>query len=228
MNRSVSAIDLRRSAARPPYGVGRQHGVDAALERGERQRSAACRRGSARCRAPDGSRRRTRTARRGRTIPTAAAASPRRPCGACAADAPTGSAGHRDRRSGTCSRTPRRSRRRLGRAVAVERDRHGAGGVREIPDDDRAGRVRGARDRRHVVHAAGAVVDVGQQHDGGRRRIGARSRRPRRRAAARGRAARASAVGDVEIGREVVRSESDDAPRRRVRGDDRAPRDSTL
>ena len=43
--------------------------------------------------------------------------------------------------------------------------RHGTGGMRQIPDHDRTDRMRARDDRGHVVAAAGAVIDLGQQHD---------------------------------------------------------------
>ncbi len=48
-------------------------------------------------------------------------------------------------------------------AAAVQVDRHGAGRVRQVPDDQRARGMRGAIDRGHPVHAAIAIVDVREQ-----------------------------------------------------------------
>ncbi len=45
-------------------------------------------------------------------------------------------------------------------------DRNGAGGVGEVPDDEGAGGVGAGDERGHVVEAAGAVVDLGQEDDG--------------------------------------------------------------
>ena len=111
------------------------------------------------------------------------------------------------------------------RAVAMEMHRHGAGRVRQIPDHERAGGVRRARQRRHVVHAAGAVVHVGQQHDGGvvvdRRRQIVGVHEPQRGS----RAARGSGLGDVEVGRKVraLGRARRAAPGASARGDLQAP-----
>ena len=50
-------------------------------------------------------------------------------------------------------------------AVEVELDR--AGAVRQVPQRQRAGGVRGGVDRRHVVDGGAAVIDVGQGDDRG-------------------------------------------------------------
>jgi hypothetical protein len=48
----------------------------------------------------------------------------------------------------------------------AEVDRHCAGRVREIPDHQAAGLLRALRHRRQRMLSAGAVVDVGEHHDG--------------------------------------------------------------
>ena len=50
-----------------------------------------------------------------------------------------------------------------------EGKRHNPSRVRQIPNDQRAVAMRGARQRRHVVHAPGVVIDVGEQQHGGSR-----------------------------------------------------------
>ena len=85
---------------------------------------------------------------------------------------------------------------------AVQVDRHRAGRMREIPDRQRAGVVRRARQRRHVVHAAGAVVDVRehQQREAlveQRRELVGFGEHEVQAALARQR------LGDVQVGREV-------------------------
>ena len=50
-------------------------------------------------------------------------------------------------------------------AVEVEFDR--ARAVRQVPDSQRAGAMRGLIDRRHVVDGGGAIIDVGRCDDGG-------------------------------------------------------------
>ena len=93
--------------------------------------------------------------------------------------------------------------------------------MREVPDHQRAGRVRRARHGGHVVHRAGPVVDVREHQHRGRGpecrddRRGAsfaRGRRhePQRRAVV----LRDHALRDVEIGREVVGLADDDGARR--------------
>ena len=49
---------------------------------------------------------------------------------------------------------------------ALQVHRHRAGGVRQVPDRQRAALVRQRRHRAHVVHLAAAIVDVRQQHHG--------------------------------------------------------------
>ncbi len=75
-------------------------------------RSAACRRQSAQCLLRAGTWARSRTARRGPASRTTAARWPVRPSARCAPDGPRRTPAHRDRRSGTCSRSPRQNRRR--------------------------------------------------------------------------------------------------------------------
>ncbi len=85
----------------------------------------------------------------------------------------------------------------------VEVHRHGARAVREVPDGEHAGRMRGGGDGGHVVHGAGAVVDVGQHQHGdlvGERR-GDLFRLDELQAKA---ALAAQRFGDVEVGREVA------------------------
>ena len=107
-------------------------------------------------------------------------------------------------------------------AGAVQIDRHGAGGVREIPDHDRAGLMRRARQLGHPVHAAGAIVDVRQHQDRDaivemRRDLVGVDEHQLEAVLARER------LGDVEIGREV-RALRDDA----IRGACRRPAASRL
>ena len=102
----------------------------------------------------------------------------------------------------------------------VELDLDGAGGVREIPEHQRAGGVRGLRQRAHVVAFAGSEVDLGQHEQ---RRVAVE------RVAEPGSLDRAhlaaeqvgDAARDVEIGREVALLGDDHAalrPRPQHRG----------
>ena len=109
---------------------------------------------------------------------------------------------HKRRRAGSAVQVLVAAANREVGVGGVQVDRHRAGGVREIPHDQRAGVVRGVRDVRHAMHAAGAVVDMGQHQDGdaivqqrgnvvgvGQHQLEAVRARER--------------VGNVEIGREV-------------------------
>ena len=194
-----------------PPGLGGEHGVDAALERRQRQDRRRAARGSARCRPPAGS----------RGVNSNGAAWPSQPDSGCAetasvrarSGAPRRTPARRARRSGTCSRSRPRSRRpRRCRSTGTA-----PAECAQVPDRQRAR----PRARRRVSAAmscmrAGAVVDMGQhQH----RDVAASSCAPMlvgRSTSAQlaGRAARASALGDVEIGRKVARART----RSRARG----------
>ncbi len=50
-------------------------------------------------------------------------------------------------------------------APLVQRQRHVAGGVGEIPTDEGAGGLSGSGDRRDVEQLAGEVVDAAEQHE---------------------------------------------------------------
>ena len=98
---------------------------------------------------------------------------------------------------------------------AVQVDRHRARRVRQVPDDERAGRMRRARRRGEPVHAAAAVVDVGEHQHGDlvvQGFIDARTVDQSEIETVR----RGDAFGHVEIGREVAALGEDDAARRRV------------
>ncbi len=51
-------------------------------------------------------------------------------------------------------------------APVVQRQRHVAGGVGEVPADEGAGGLAGSGDRRDVEQFAGEVVDAAEQHEG--------------------------------------------------------------
>ena len=86
----------------------------------------------------------------------------------------------------------------------VEIDPHGTGRVAQVPRHQRAGGVCQRCHRRGVVHAPGAVVDVGQRDDGDV--VGQRSRDVQRVAEADLQSAEPRGAGDdVRIGREVAR-----------------------
>ena len=95
-------------------------------------------------------------------------------------------------------------------------DRHRAGAVRQVPDGQGAGVVRGAREGGHVVHAAAAVVDVSQHQQ---RDVAAPEAFPERLVLEQlepPAVLPAHALGDVEVGREVAAFGDDHAARRRV------------
>ena len=100
---------------------------------------------------------------------------------------------------------------------AVQVDRHRAGRVRQVPHRQRAGGVRGARERGHVVHAAGAVVDVGEHQHGERRASSCAAISSGSTSSSVKPCCARQALGDVEVGREVAALGDDHAALRRRR-----------
>ena len=94
-----------------------------------------------------------------------------------------------------------------------EVDRERARGMREVPYRERAGRVRGSRQARHVVKAPGAVVHLGQhQHrDTLVQGLGDCFRRYQTQLVAAAEGVH-EALGHVEVGREVTVVGEDDLP----------------
>ena len=89
-------------------------------------------------------------------------------------------------------------------------DRHRARAVAQVPDHQRAGGMRGGGDGSHVVHGAGAVVDVGEHQHGhvGRQAGGHLVRFDQLQRAA---ALAAQGLGDVQVGGEVAALADDGA-----------------
>ncbi len=185
-------------------GLGREHGVDAALQRGHRQhwRGAAQVARDARRRAVAG----RELERRG--VP--------HPAGQGLPEALGVARVHPDegRRAGAAVEVLVAAAHRHVGAVAVQGHRQRAGAVRQVPHRQRAGRVCGVRQRGHVVQAAAAVVDLGEhQHRG----VGAQQRRDLRGRVGQPQLAaalRRQRLGDVEVGREVAAFADDHAASR--------------
>ena len=89
---------------------------------------------------------------------------------------------------------------------AVEIDRDGAAAMAEIPDDDRAPRMRLPRDRDHVVHEGRLVMHMREHDDAGLRIDGVED--VGRRGEAQIRAG--EALQHVEVGRKIAGLGQDD------------------
>ena len=183
MKRSLRAIDFWRRAAMPPQRLRRQHRVDPAFERRQREhrRRAADEARHAGGRAVVGG----ELERRGVPEPARQRLPPLLPIH------PRGVAGmgpdERRRARSAVQVLVAAADGEIGR-VAGEIDRHRAGRVRQVPDRQRPGGVGGGGQLAHPVHPAGAVVDVGQHAAPRPARRDAPASRRRRPASARTRA----------------------------------------
>ncbi len=88
-------------------------------------------------------------------------------------------------------------------AAAVQVDRHGAGRMRQVPDDECAGGVRRAIDRGHLVHPAIAIVDV-REHQHRNACVELRWNRVGVHAPQLDSTRAGDGLGDVEVGREII------------------------